>query len=68
MLQSGGFRPDEVNEFFSIHVILLATVGPGVYSEMSTRRRKIIFMGSRAWPVRRADNLTAICEPTVYTM
>jgi hypothetical protein len=26
-----------------------------------------MFLGSRARPVRRADNLTAICEPTVYT-
>jgi hypothetical protein len=24
-------------------------------------------MGSRERPVRRADNFTAICEPTVYT-
>jgi hypothetical protein len=22
-----------------------------------------MFLGSKAWPVRRADNLTAICEP-----
>jgi hypothetical protein len=29
---------------------------------MSTRRRKIMFLGGRAWPVCRADNLTAICE------
>jgi hypothetical protein len=27
-----------------------------------------MFLGSRARPVRRADNLTAICEPIVYTM
>jgi hypothetical protein len=27
-----------------------------------------MFVGSRARPVRRADSLTAICEPTVYTM
>jgi hypothetical protein len=26
-----------------------------------------MFLGSRARMVRRADNLTAICEPTVYT-
>jgi hypothetical protein len=35
-------------------------------TEMSTRNRKIImFLGSRARPVLRADNLTAICEPIV---
>jgi hypothetical protein len=27
-----------------------------------------MFLGSSAQLVRRADNLTAICEPTVYTM
>jgi hypothetical protein len=34
-------------------------------TEMSTRSRKIIFLGSRALPVRRTDNFTAICEPIV---
>jgi hypothetical protein len=27
--------------------------------------RKIMFLGSRALPVRRADNLAVICEPIV---
>jgi hypothetical protein len=27
-----------------------------------------MFLGSRARPARKADNLTAICEPIVYTM
>jgi hypothetical protein len=27
-----GSRPDEVNAFFSIYLILLAALGPGVYS------------------------------------
>jgi hypothetical protein len=27
-----------------------------------------MFLGSGARPVRKADNLTAICEPNVYTM
>jgi hypothetical protein len=34
-------------------------------TEMSTRSRKIMFLGSRARPVRRADSLIAICEPIV---
>jgi hypothetical protein len=33
--------------------------------EFETRSIKMIFVGSRAWPVRRADNLTSICEPIV---
>jgi hypothetical protein len=27
-----------------------------------------MFLGSKVRPVRRADNLTAICEPIVYQM
>jgi hypothetical protein len=35
-------------------------------TEMSTRSIKIImFLGSKVRRVRRADNLTTICEPTV---
>jgi hypothetical protein len=37
-------------------------------TEMSTRSRKIMFLGSRARSVRRADNPTAACEPIVQTM
>jgi hypothetical protein len=56
--------------FFSIYLILPAPLGPGVYSrtEMSTTRRKVMFVGSRARPVLRADNLTAVCEPIVWTV
>jgi hypothetical protein len=32
---------------------------------MSTKNIKIIFLGSKVRPVRRADNLTTICEPIV---
>jgi hypothetical protein len=35
---------------------------------MSTRSRKILFLGSTARSVHKADNLTAVCEPTVYTV
>jgi hypothetical protein len=27
-----------------------------------------MFLGKRAWPECKADNLTAICKPIVYTM
>jgi hypothetical protein len=38
-------------------------------TEMSTRNIKIImFLGSKLRRVRKADNLTAICVPIVYTM
>jgi hypothetical protein len=67
MLQAGMFvssRPDEMNEYFSIYLILPVALGPGVYTqpltEMSTRSRKIMFLESRALSVRKADNLIAI--------
>jgi hypothetical protein len=27
-----------------------------------------MFLGSKAWPVRKADNPTAICEPIVGSL
>jgi hypothetical protein len=53
---------------FSICLILPASLGPGVtqpLSEMSTRSRKIMLLGSKVRPVRRADNLAATCKPIV---
>jgi hypothetical protein len=52
---------------FSVHLILLAALGPGVDSS-SNRSRKLMFLGSKVQPVYRADNIVTICEPTVYTM
>jgi hypothetical protein len=46
-----GLRPVERNESFRPH------------SEMSIRKRKIMFLESREQPELVADNLTAICEP-----
>jgi hypothetical protein len=60
-------RPHEVNEFYSIYLILPAATGSGFtqpITEMSTRSRKM-FLGSRLRPVRRAHNLTSIREPIV---
>jgi hypothetical protein len=58
-----------VNYFFSIYLILPTAPGPGIYSavtEVSTTKIKIImFLGSKVRVVRRADNLTAVCEPIV---
>jgi hypothetical protein len=56
-------RPDEVNEFFSIYLILPAALGPVFtqpLTEMNTRSRKM-FLGSRARPTRKADILADIC-------
>jgi hypothetical protein len=66
-----GSRPDQENELFSIYLILLAALGPGSYSAANRnmyQNRKIKFMGSRERPVRRADNLTSICVPILWTM
>jgi hypothetical protein len=44
----------------------LSTVIKSFTTEMSTRNNKIImFLGSKEWQVRKADNLTAIYEPIV---
>jgi hypothetical protein len=63
-----GSIPDEVIELFSIYLILQPHQALGFtqpLTDMSTREKKKMFMGSRARPVRKADNLTAICEPIV---
>jgi hypothetical protein len=53
--------------YSSIYLILPATLGPGVYSDSNKNeyQRQKNVLGSRAWPVRRTDNLTAICEAFV---
>jgi hypothetical protein len=56
---------------FLIYVILPTTLGPEVYSASDRnkyQKQKIMFLWGRARPVRRADNLAAICEAVVYTM
>jgi hypothetical protein len=60
--------PDEDIEFFSIYLILPSALGPKVYSASNRneyRKQKKMFLGSRARPVREADNFTAIYEPIV---
>jgi hypothetical protein len=34
----------------------------------NSQNQKIMFLESRERPMRRDDNLAAICEPIVYTM
>jgi hypothetical protein len=55
---------------FSIYLILLAALGPGVYSasnrnDYRKHKKKIMFLGSKVWLVRGADKLTATYEPIV---
>jgi hypothetical protein len=57
-------------DFFYIYLILPAALGPGVYSafnrnEYQKHKNIIMFLRSKVRRVRRADNLTAICEPIV---
>jgi hypothetical protein len=55
---------------FSVSLIHPAALGPWHYSasNISEYQKYKMFLGSRAWPARKADNLTAICEPIVLTM
>jgi hypothetical protein len=36
-------------------------------TEIRIKNMKIMFLGSKVRPVRRADDLAAICDPTVWT-
>jgi hypothetical protein len=63
-----GSRPMRWMSFFNLpnpssHTMALRFTQP--LTEMSIRSRKIMFLGRRTRSVRRADNLTAICEPIV---
>jgi hypothetical protein len=56
--EASGLRPDE------------AVLGPGVYSVSNRNeyQKQTNFLGSIGRPARKADNLTAICEPIVCRM
>jgi hypothetical protein len=60
-----GLRPGEVNEVLSVYLILPATLRSGVYLAShgnEYQKQKRILLMSRAWPVHKADNLSAIYE------
>jgi hypothetical protein len=59
-----GLRTRWSEWIFSLYLILPFSLGPAVHSAC-TRSRKIMFLGCKTRPVRRADNLTAISEPIV---
>jgi hypothetical protein len=55
-------RPDEVNLFFFSDYLIFWILGfTQPLTEINIRIRKIMFLGSRARPVFKADNLNAIC-------
>jgi hypothetical protein len=63
-----GAKLDEVNECFSIYLILTVALAPGVYSaakEISTRRGITLFVGCRARLARTADKFSAISQQIV---
>jgi hypothetical protein len=60
-------RPDKVNDLFH-YIILPDGLHPEVYPVLKRneyKKQKEMFLWSRARPVRKADNPTAICEPSV---
>jgi hypothetical protein len=70
MLQAGRLRVRapmrSLNFFlFPIYLILQAALVPGIYSSYNRNEYHKIFLGSKARPALKADNLTAICEPIV---
>jgi hypothetical protein len=70
MLQGGKSRVRDPMRLmnFSFYLMLSTAPGLGVYSSSNRneyQKQKIIFLPSRARPVHKVDNITAICEPTV---
>jgi hypothetical protein len=66
--KSRGFQTNWGELIVSISRVLPAAGGPGVYSATNRneyQKQKVMFLESRARPVRKADNLTTIFEPTL---
>jgi hypothetical protein len=67
-LEGRGFDSGKGHLFsFSIYPILPAALGLGAYSAYNRNeyeKQKKMFLERKARPIREADNLTAICEPT----
>jgi hypothetical protein len=56
-----GSIPDVGSLDFSVNLILPTAYDPGVDS--ASNRNKYQELGGKGWSARKADNLTAICEP-----
>jgi hypothetical protein len=62
---------DKVNEYFSIYLILPASLDHGVYSASrrnGCQKLKNIFLRKNARQTRELDNITANCVQTVETI
>jgi hypothetical protein len=67
MLQAGRLQVQDPMRLM-IFFFNSAALGPGVYSASNRneyQKQNTVFLGSRAWPVCKADNFTAICLDNV---
>jgi hypothetical protein len=62
---NGSFQTEIVEPFLFYGVCVYIYIYIYIYICVSTRSRQIMVLESKLRPVRRADSLTAICEPTV---
>jgi hypothetical protein len=66
------YKPEKEFEIIcSIYLILPTTLGPGVHSASNRneyQKQKIMFLGSKMWPVHRGDNVATICKPIVESL
>jgi hypothetical protein len=60
-----GSSPDNIIEFFQFTQSFQLHHGPEVYSDSNRNEYQKIFLGCKTRPARKADNLTAICEPII---
>jgi hypothetical protein len=59
-----GLSPEEVTELFNLPIPTQLNYGTRFVSSSNRNEYQKIFLGSREWPVRNADTLNAICDPT----
>jgi hypothetical protein len=67
--KKSGSGPESREYCRRVYLILPTALGPEVHSASNRneyqKHKNIMFLGSRARPVRKAGNLSAICEPIV---
>jgi hypothetical protein len=60
-----GSSPDKAPDFFNLPNSSSHTMALGIYSTSNKNKYQKIFLGNKTRLLRKADNLTAICEPIV---